>query len=200
MMVSRKVFCGATCPLRTGIFAAAAPPPKTLRDFGGLLKVFAPTLCSPLPAARAHDAHCADRLGGGNPGAKVCPSCSGIRRLLVDRRERLRRVLETRRAVCCARRIWAVSSFHFPGFEERSEGVRPFLSSPLSPSLPRGRAACQVMFPPVVSHSAEHSGPLILHYSPLLSSGSGEPPDERRWSHSLWRGRRALLFFLGGGG
>ncbi|KAK9528231.1 hypothetical protein VZT92_014714 [Zoarces viviparus] len=140
----------------------------------------------------------ADRLGGANPGVKVCANCSGIRRLLVHQQERLRRVLETRRAVCCARRIWAVSSFHFPGFEERSEAVRPFLPS-LPPSLPRGRAACQLMFPPVVSHSAEHSGPLILHYSPLLSSGSGELPDERRWSHSLGRGRRALLLFWRGG-
>lgn len=34
MMVSRKVFCGATWPLRTGIFAAVAPGlRKTLRDF-----------------------------------------------------------------------------------------------------------------------------------------------------------------------
>lgn len=34
MMVSRKVFCGATWPLRTGIFAAVAPGLwKTLQDF-----------------------------------------------------------------------------------------------------------------------------------------------------------------------
>lgn len=34
MMVSRKVFCGATWPLRTGMFASVAPGlGETLQDF-----------------------------------------------------------------------------------------------------------------------------------------------------------------------
>lgn len=123
--------------------------------------------------------------GAGFPWGKVFPSWSEWRRFSDGSpgATEKTRVLE-KEAHCTRGRSEPLSSLQIPGWAER---WCLFLS-------PEGRAAGQVIFPPV-SQSVEHSRPLILHYSPLLWSGLGELSDERHWSHSWGAVLRVFICF-----
>lgn len=153
MMVSRKVFCGATWPLRTGIFAG---PGETSRELY-LYHSF-----------RMHDAQCAPRMEPRHCAGPKFPqvwfgwtggSCWVLRRKWTVSQEAhcTRGGTEPSPASC---------------FQvERSGGV---CFSPRGGGLP-GR---WYFF--LLSQSVGCSGPLLQHCSPLLWGGPGELSDERR--------------------
>lgn len=160
MMVSRKVFCGATWPLRTGIFAA------TLSDFTGVLQI-SQRRCVSSPRSRAHDAHCALRMETQHWQAqrpKFPPSCSERQ----GARGGSPGGSEERRAVGRRRTVRAAEPRRFQPPVSSLRGAMGVCFCPL-----RGGSACQVIF-----SSCSHT-----RWSPAdLSSNTAARSCEADWA------------------